>query len=217
MNIFDLIVLLLIGVGGITGFQKGLLTGLARLAGKIAAIALALIFNQQFLDTVEPVFNVRNIIEPKVEGFLIRIAETKAVSGPLGEADALIQPVLVEATAVLTDYTLKICSILVLFFLVSLVINIIITLVITPLAKSLGLLNRGGGLFFGILSTYVVLCLLAGLVSPFMITSGSGMAETSYVYPWLIGGYEIMLSFLAVFYTDFLTNPLEAFPLINGV
>lgn len=217
VNVFDLVVLVLIGVGGITGFQKGLITGIARLAAKIAAIAAALLFHRQFLDTVEPVFNVRDIIEPRIEGFLINIAETKAVSGPLGEAGVLIQPVLAEATSVVTDYTLKICSILVLFLLVSLALNIIISLVITPLAKSLGLLNRGGGLFFGALSTYVVLCLIIGLVSPFLASSGSGVLNSSLVYPWLIGGYEVFLSILALFAHDILTSPLESFPLIDGI
>lgn len=217
MSSFDLVVLVLLGLGAITGFQKGLITGVARLAGKIVAIVAALLFHQQFLIFIEPVFNLREIIEPRVEGFLAKFVESKAVPGVAGQ-DAFLQPMLTEATVALTDYAMKICGLLLLFIVLSVIINIIITLVITPLARSLGLINRGGGLAFGALSSFIVLCLVVGMASPFINTADTGIINTSdsILYPWLLEGYELLLSLIAVFDSDFLTNPFETLPLLKG-
>jgi uncharacterized membrane protein required for colicin V production len=49
LNTFDLIILGLLFFGGIAGFQKGLITGLSRFVGKIAAIVIAVVFIASFL------------------------------------------------------------------------------------------------------------------------------------------------------------------------
>ena len=216
MSSFDIVVLFLLGLGAITGFQKGLITGLARLAGKIAAIVVALLFHQQFLSFIEPVFNLRGIIEPRVVGLLTRIVASQTNSE--GSTETFVQPMLTEATIVITDYALKIIGLLLLFIVLSVAINIFITLVVTPLAKSLGIVNRGGGLAFGALSTIVVLCLVVGIASPFLSTANSGIINTSqsFLYPWLLEGYQLLLSFIGVFDSELLTNPFEALPIFNG-
>ena len=218
MSSFDLIVLALLGLGAVTGFQKGLITGVARLAGKIAAIVAALIFHQQFLSFIEPVLNLRKMVEPRVEGLLAKLVESKAISGSIGDGDGFLQPMLTEATIMVTDYALKIIGLLLLFIILSIIINILIALVITPLARSLGFVNRGGGLAFGILSSFVVLCLVVGMASPFLNTADIGIINTSssIIYPWLLEGYQVLLSLLAVFDSDFLMNPFEALPLFKG-
>ena len=217
MSGFDLVVLVLLGFGAVTGFQKGLITGAARLAGKIAAIVIALLFHQQFISLIEPVFDLEAMIEPKVEGFLAKIAESTAISGSSGEG-SLLQPMLTEATIAVTDYVLTICGLLLLFIAVSVIINIIITIVITPLARSLSLVNRGGGLAFGLLSTFIVLSLVIGLTSPFINTTDTGIISTgeSFIYPILLTGYDSILAVISVFDSEILTNPFEAFPLLKG-
>ncbi|KUO61903.1 MAG: hypothetical protein APF84_04500 [Gracilibacter sp. BRH_c7a] len=218
MSVFDVVVLILLGLGAITGFQKGLITGIARLAGKIAAIVVAVLFHQQFLSFIEPVFNLRTLIEPRIAGLLAKVVEGKAIPGATGQEEAFVQPMLTEATMVITDYALKIIGLLLLFIVLSVIINIFITVVITPLAKSLGLVNRGGGLAFGALSTIIVLCLIVGMASPFLSTGNPGIINTnsSLLYPWLLEGYQLLLSFIAVFDSEFLTNPFEALPILKG-
>lgn len=216
MSGFDIAVLFLLGLGAITGFQKGLITGIARLAGKIAAIVVALLFHQQFLTFIEPVFNLRGIIEPRVVGLLTKIMASKDNSE--GSTEAFFQPMLTEATIAITDYALKICGLLLLFIVLSVIINIFITLIVTPLAKSLGIVNRGGGLVFGALSTLIVLCIIVGMASPFLSTGSSGIINTSqsFLYPWLLEGYQLLLSFIGVFDSELLTNPFEALPIFKG-
>jgi uncharacterized membrane protein required for colicin V production len=215
MNTFDFIVLGLLALGGITGFQKGLLTGLSRFLGKIAAMGIAVFFHPEFLQRVEPIFKLREKLEPKIGSFLIKVAEGKNLGkGKFTDSEALIQPVIGEATIVLTDYVLKIGALLVLFILTALLLNLLIAVVITPLAKTLSFVNRGGGLAFGILSTMLVLCLLIGLMAPFLTTANPGIFKISgsRLYPWLIQGYEILRSIIFAVAGDFLINPLEAFP-----
>lgn len=216
MSSIDIVIIFLLGLGAITGFQKGLITGIARLVGKIAAIVIALLFHQQFLSFIEPIFNLRGIIEPRVVGLLTKIVTSQVNSE--GSTETFIQPVLTEATIVITDYALKILGLLLLFIILSVIINIFITLVVTPLAKSLGLVNRGGGLAFGALSTIVVLCLIVGITSPFLNTANAGIINTSesFIYPWLLEGYQLLLYFIAVFDSELLMNPFDSLPIFNG-
>ncbi len=218
MNTFDFIILGLLAFGGIAGFRKGLITGLSRFLGKIAAIGIAVFFHPEFLQKVEPVLKLREKIEPKIGSFLTKVAEGKTPGkGQFADPDALVQPMIGEATIVLTDYVLKIGALLVLFFLIAFLINLLIAVVITPLAKTLSFVNRGGGLVFGILSTTLVLCLIIGLMAPFLTTANPGIfkASSSLLYPWLIQGYEILVCMIFAVAGDFLFNPLEAFPLFQ--
>ncbi len=216
MSGFDIVVLFLLGLGAITGFQKGLITGIARLVGKIAAIVVALLFHQQFLSLIEPVFNLRGIIEPRVVALLTKIMASKDNSE--GSTEAFIQPMLTEATITITDYTLKIIGLLLLFIILSVIINIFITFIVTPLAKSLGIVNKGGGLAFGALSTIIVLCIVVGMTAPFLNTANSGIINTnqSFLFPWLLEGYQQLLSFMGAFDSELLTNPFEGLPIHNG-
>ncbi len=218
MNIFDIIILVLLLFGGIAGFQRGLITGLARFAGKIASIAIAVLFHQDFLNWLEPRFGIRENIQPHISSFLSKIIKSQTpVSASKVNTDAMIQPVVGEATIILTDYALKVISLLVLFFLVGFMLNLIITLVITPLAKSLGFVNRGGGLAFGLLSAGIVLCLVVGLIEPFLSSLSTGLSRVndSLFYPWLMQGYDIILGVVSTFVGDIITNPLEGFSIIK--
>lgn len=214
MNTLDFIVLILLALGGFTGFRKGLITGLSRFAGKIAAIAIAVLFYKQFLDTLDQSIGLREKIEPQVAAFLIKIMENTSVSGP-GSTEVLAQSVLGQATMVVTDYILMIGALLLLFFVVSVIINLLIAVIITPLAKNFSIINRGGGLAFGFLSMLVAICLFAGLSAPLLTTAASGAAGVgqSFMYPWLLQGYEIIQGAISVFAGDILTNPLEGFPI----
>ncbi|NLI92895.1 MAG: CvpA family protein [Peptococcaceae bacterium] len=221
MNTFDIVVLILILAGGIAGFQKGLIMGLSRLVGKIAAIVVAVVFHQQFLKTIEPVLGLKKIIEPKISGFLAKIVESKlAASGvPGGTTKALAQPAINQATVALTDYVLKIGSLLLLFILVSLIINFVISLIISPVAKSLSFADRGGGMIFGILSTLIGVCLFVGLVAPLLTKGNVGLFKisNSILYPWLMEGYDFILFGIKAYAGDVLKNPLEGIPLFKGM
>lgn len=218
MSTFDMIALALLAIGGITGFQKGLITGIARLIGKIASIGIALIFHQPLLNIVEPTLSLEDKLRPIIGGFLIKIADNSILGGiQNGNSQALTQAAIDQTTLVLTEYVLKIGSILVLFIIAAIVFNLIITLIITPLAKNLSFVNRGGGFAFGILSTSVVLVLVVGFFVPFFTVTNPGFISNSVLYPWFIQGYHWLLSLISVFAGDFLSNPLESFPLFKGV
>lgn len=215
MSTFDIVILILLVFGGIAGFQKGLITGLSRFIGKIAAIGIAVFFHMQFLNSVEPVLGLRIKIKPIIESFLEKIVESKsAAGGQFGDTGSFVGPVIGEATAVLTNYVLKIGAVITLFLLAVFIINIIIAVIITPLAKTLSFVNRGGGFAFGILSMLVGLCLCIGLMGPFLMTANTEMfrVSDSVLYPWLIEGYEVLLGIISAFAGDIFTNPLESLP-----
>jgi len=220
LNTFDVVVLILILAGGFAGFQKGLITGLSRLIGKIAAIGIAAVFHQQFLKTVEPLLGLKKMIEPKIAGILTKIVESKlAATGVQGaNSKALAQPVITQATASLTNYILEIGSLFILFILVTLILNVVISFVMAPLAKTLSFADRGGGFVFGALSMMVGVCLFAGLFTPVLTTGNIGLLKTSnsLFYPWLIQGYDFLHLGINAFAGDILKNPLEGFPIFKG-
>ncbi|MFA6808914.1 MAG: CvpA family protein, partial [Eubacteriales bacterium] len=159
MATFDIIIIILLIAGAITGYRKGVLTGIARLVGKIVAFAAAWIFHVQFLEYLESVIALRSKIEPQLYSLLTKVIEKQVVS--IGNADSIdaTQQVIGKATGLLANYALKVIAFISLFIIVSLLVNIFIRLVISPLAKSLGIVNSGGGLVFGLFSTFLVLSL----------------------------------------------------------
>lgn len=213
MNTFDIGVLIVLALGCFAGFQKGLLTGVAGFAGKILAIGVAVGLHKQVLTAVEPLLGLRGKVEPEIAKFLNNIVESKVVSGGQfgNSVKDNVQPVIGDATVALTDYLLKIIAIMALFFVAMLLINLLISLLITPLAKKLSFADKGGGLLFGFFSVLVVISLVVGLLSPFLATGNlAGIrVDDSLLYPWLIRSYNFLYNVIITFAGDILTNPLE--------
>lgn len=218
MATFDVIVLILVLLGGVAGLQKGLITGLARLGGKIAAIVIAVVFHQKFIDTIEPFLGLKKLIEPQISAFLAKIIEDKLPAGiPSGGAEAFVQPALSQATLALTGYILNIGSLIVLFILVSLLVNLLTSVIFSPLAKGLSFADRGGGFVFGVVGTLLGLCLIVGLIAPFLASGYIGFLKVNHsvFYPWLIQGYDIISAGMKAYAGDILKNPLEGFPMLK--
>lgn len=215
MNALDAAALIILAIGGLAGYQKGLITGFSHFVGKIASLVIALLYHQQFLQTLEPFLHLRDKIQPKISAFLLRVAlERIGGGGSLsGSAEKLVQPAISQTAVSLTDYILMIGSVILLFLLTSLAINIFISIIVNPIAGSMGIINRGGGLLFGVLSSFVAVCLIVGLTSPLLtiVNSKALKPETSELYPVFISGYVIIKDLSSVIAEDLLTNPLKEF------
>ncbi len=130
MNTFDFIILILLAAAGIIGFQKGLITGLTRFVGKIIAIGIAFVFHSQFINLLENIFPISKLIESSLSGIMAKILESKMAASQSGGSDAMLEPFAGSVTAVITDYILIILSISVLFFIASILINLLIGVLI---------------------------------------------------------------------------------------
>ncbi|NLM22072.1 MAG: CvpA family protein [Peptococcaceae bacterium] len=214
MNTFDIIMLTLLVLGGIIGFRKGLITGFTRFVGKILAIGFAFAFHNQFAIILEDLFGLRKIIESTLGGILMGVIDDRIASDLYGNSDNLFQPAVGLLTAI-SKYIILTFSIVVLFLIASCFINLIINLIISPAARKLGLINRGGGFAFGVLSAFIVLCLFIGLFTPFLTLSGNKLLSTgnSLLYPLMLQGYDLELSVFSSFSEDILTNYLYSLPL----
>jgi len=218
MNTFDIIILVLLILGGIVGFKKGLITGIFKFIGKIAAIVVAFVFYRPFLTLLESTIGLRALVEPRIEKFVLKILEGKAATGQYGTSQSLLQPVVNQATTVMTDYFLNIAAILILFILATIIINLLIAVIIKPLAKNLSIVNRGGGLAFGVLGTAVVLCLLVGFLNPFLSAAapGSLRINESILFPWMTQGYDLVITVFSGFSSDNFINPLDSLSVFKG-
>jgi uncharacterized membrane protein required for colicin V production len=211
MSLFDIFVVTIVVISGIAGVRKGLITGLAKFIGKIVAVFVAFLFFARFLEFLEKHIALREIIEPKVGNLVIKIFEGKVNGGGYGNSSFLMSAAIEQATNSFTNYILNIIAILVLFVAVSLFINLVISFLISPLAKNLTIINRGGGFVLGLLSSFVVLCLVVGLISPFLTASEKlSSVQTSVLYPYLMEGYNTALPVISGFSSEILLNPLES-------
>ncbi|ADY57617.1 hypothetical protein Sgly_3355 [Syntrophobotulus glycolicus DSM 8271] len=216
MNGLDIAALIILMIGGLTGYRKGLITGASHFVGKITALVIAMLFHGQFLQVIEPYLHLRDKIQPKISAFLLKAALARlneGAPGAAGSSEGLLQPAVAQTAISLTDYILLIGSVLLLFLLTSLLINILIGIVINPIANSLGIINRGGGLLFGVLGSFIVVCLFVGLASPLLALFDTAALnpEGSVLYPVFQAGYEIIKVFISAAAGDFLTNPLKGF------
>ena len=213
MNTFDIIILTLLVLGGIIGFRKGLITGISRFVGKILAIGFAFAFHDEFTIILEELFGLSKIIEATLNGILVKVIDGNMTSDLYGDSDNLLQPAVGLLTSI-SEYILLIFSIAVLFIIASFLINLVISLIISPVARKLGLINRGGGFAFGVLSSFIVLCLFIGLFTPFLNLPGNKVLSigNSLLYPLMLQGYDLELSVFSSFSDDILTNSLYSLP-----
>lgn len=214
VNTFDFIILAILAIGAIAGFQKGLITGISRFIGKLAAVAIAILFHDVFFNTADSIFGLKAKIVPAINGFITNIAHSGIEQSPYGNNEDLLESVLSDATFVLTEYFFKISSMIILFLLAGFIINLLISIIVKPLAQSLGVVNRGGGLIFGFLSALVGVCLVVGLATPFLTASAWGVSNLSHsiTYPFVNQGYDLILGFVSSFAEGSIDNPLENFP-----
>jgi len=214
LNTFDFVILAVLAIGAFAGFRKGLITGIARFLGKIAAVVVAVLFHDEFLSIIDSALNVKVKVTPAINGFLSGVIAAKIDQNMPGSGDDLLEPVLSNATTLLTDYLLKISSLIILFLAAGFIINLFISLFIKPLAKSLSLVNRGGGLIFGFLSSLIVVCLVVGLITPFLTATPWGVSNLAYsaTYPFVSQGYDLIRALVSSFADGTLTNPLENLP-----
>lgn len=215
MNTFDFLILAVLAIGAFAGFRKGFITGIARFLGKIAAVVIAVLFHDEFLSIADGAFSLKAKITPTINDFLSGVLAGKIDQSEPAFSEALLEPFLSNTTVLVTNYFLKISSLIILFLIAGFGINLFISLFIKPLAKSLSLVNRGGGLIFGFFSSMVGVCLIVGLITPFLTATTWGVNNLSYsvTYPFVSRGYDLILSLVSSFADGTLANPFENLPI----
>jgi uncharacterized membrane protein required for colicin V production len=250
---FDIIVLLLLVAGGVVGLLKGLITGIARLVGNIAAILVAYLFHKPFLALVEKAVPLHDLVGERVQSF-ISDATSRTFGGQSAAAalpDDLPQEVqdainsgawetlppevwaalpeevrnalpaqasgvsgnvsdsLSGMGAQLTDYIVNGIGIFLLVVICGIVLNIVFSLLVRPLADTFGLINKGGGFLLGVIAVLILLVTIAGLSAPLIDTVESlATVKNSLSYPILLEGYSWLGKIISLISPNMPENPL---------
>jgi uncharacterized membrane protein required for colicin V production len=95
----------------------------------------------------------------------------------------------------MTDFILNTIALVLLFILGTVAVNILVALIVRPLAEALSVADRGGGLVLGLCGSFLLLAIVVGAAAPVIDANESWAAvRESMSYPILRAGYNFILS-----------------------
>jgi uncharacterized membrane protein required for colicin V production len=113
----------------------------------------------------------------------------------------------------LTDFIMNTMALVLLFIICTLVVNILVALVIQPLAEALSPADRGGGLILGFCGSFLLLSLVVGAAAPIIDANESwSVVQESMSYPILRAGYNFILSVVHLYQSE---TPSSLLPNLN--
>lgn len=201
MNFFDILVLVIVLLGAIQGYRKGLISGLISLGGSLLGLVLAAKNYQTLFEWLDQNTPFRGWLEAVIYKQMLPLVEAKAelVQGQtlenflsmfpkefksiLGDAyladlqkqtDSILQSIAQNFSQTLTESALKIISFALIYFGVIIVIEIISAVLLAPLGLLSGTINGGGGFIVGGFVSFLGLAIFVGLFSPFLTIANPG-------------------------------------------
>ncbi len=204
MNPFDILILVVILMGAIQGYRKGLISGIISLGGNILGLVLAAKNYQGVRLWLETKTNLAIWIEKIISGRVFSLVEKKAGEAQEKTMESIFSilpkefeafmenfqlpdmeiysPEALETIArnlsqSLTSSIMSIASFLLIFIAVIIIAEIISSIILSPLGFLTKTLNSGGGLLVGGLVSFLGLAIFFGLLSPLIsfITSNGGL------------------------------------------
>ena len=188
MNWLDWVIIILVVYSTFQGLRYGLFLSLARLAGVLAGLFAAYAYYQPFSLYLVEHWRVNEKIFPVVREIFKSWIPVQSLIPPLPGKAALFSPLdLLGKTAlpggeallrVISNTIVEAAGFMIIFFTVSMVINIAGLLLTRAAGFSLlGPVNHLGGLVFGLLRGIAYVFLLLLILSPFQRTgAGTGTA-----------------------------------------
>lgn len=202
MNIVDVLIIGLILLGGLQGYHKGLITGIANLFGSIAGLVIAAYEYVNLLVWAEQRFGLQAWLEPIVYKIIKPVieAQVKGVDGKISDAITKMFPTEISSVigtnganglssitqnalqqignkiaGGITENILRLLAFAVIFFAVVFLVQVMVKILLAPMGLFGGTVNKGGGFLLGVVSYFLGLTVLAGVASPFVQMGTAGM------------------------------------------
>lgn len=225
MNVIDIVILVVIVLSALQGYRKGLIIGLGQFVGIIIGFLVASLEYANVLKWLEQTFPLQSWLEPviyklvlpslqsqtetltqqSIERFLEIIpAELRNsfVSGNMieGSAATMTQGYIEQAarniSGFLTEKILALLAFVLVFFVIMIIAQIIITILFAPFGIFKGAVNRGGGLLFGGLCAFLSLAVISGIFLPIIKldaqNSGLMLMQQSIFLPYLFQTFQML-------------------------
>lgn len=205
MNLIDVLIVGIILLGALQGYRKGLITGIASLAGSILGFAVASASSSSVYNWLISATPLSDWIEPLVYRAVLPFVQSEAAAVEQNVADkflaqipaqwgelfnhylqnngAIVQQQTLEQIGhtfarTITGNIIHIIAFAGVFLLVLVIVQIALSLILGPLGLFGGVLNSGGGLICGALGSFVVLSVLVGLIAPLLDLAEKATGQT---------------------------------------
>jgi len=235
MNLIDILILGLILLGALRGYQKGLLSSIVNFLSYFVAFFVASWKYMFALQWVEQYFPLQQWLEPAIYRVILPSVQSKASSlqhqalgnilgalppewGSLFESFSgaqmpqAVEQVTHRLAGMITERILSLIAFGCVFFLVVFTIQLCFSILLRSFGIWGGFLDRGAGLLFGGLGALIGLSILAGLFSPLLPLGVGGsfnaLIQSSWVYPYLVEIFHGLDQLLAAQLSQRLLEPL---------
>ncbi|TGE34009.1 CvpA family protein [Desulfosporosinus sp. Sb-LF] len=214
MNLIDILILGIILLGALRGYQRGFLTSVVNFLSSIAGFLVATWEYAAVLRWVQQYLPLQRWLEPVIYRAILPSVESKASTlqqqalgnilgalppewrGIFAQANIPgvqmtqgIEQVTHRLAGMLTERILNLIAFGFVFYLVVLLIQVLAAIFLHPFGSWGGSFNRGGGLVLGGLSALIGLSILAGLSFPLLQLGVGGsfktLVQNSYFFPYL--------------------------------
>ena len=236
MNLIDILILGLILLGALRGYQKGLISSIVNLLSSIVGFLMASWKYMFVLHWAEQYFPLQQWLEPVIYRAILPAVQSKAsslqnqsVSNILGalppewrsllenlsgvQMPQAIEQVTHRLAGLFTESILGLIAFGCVFYIVVFIIQLLFSVLLRPFGSWGGSLNRGGGLLFGGLSALIGLSVMAGLLSPlFKLGIGgnfNALIQSSSFYPHLVEIFRLLDQVFAAQLSQKLLEPLS--------
>ncbi|MFZ3103024.1 MAG: CvpA family protein [Desulfitobacteriaceae bacterium] len=247
MNIVDILIMGLILLGALQGYRKGLITGLAQFAGSIIGFLVASLEYIKVLKWLEQFFPFQRWLEPVIYRLIGSSLQTQAGSIPQQSIENLLKMLPPELRSYLagnnilgvqsatlmtkgyveqaihgiagfiTEKVLALLAFALVFLVIVVLIQALITILLAPLGIFGGAANRGGGLLFGGLFAFSILVVISGVFSPMLMLDtqipGLLFIQHSFFQPYLLQTFQFLSQSLSLQISKELQTP---FNLLKG-
>jgi len=236
MNLLDILIIGMILLGALFGYQKGLISSIVNFLGSIVAFVVASWKYMAALSWAEQYFPLQQWLEPVIYRAILPAIQAKASSlqnqasgnilGALPpewrsifenlsgvQMPQTIEQVTHRLAGLFTERFLSLIAFGCVFCLVMIIMQLLFAILLRPFGRWGGSLNRGGGLLFGGLSALVGMAVIAGLFSPLLQLGLGGslnaLIQSSSFYPYLVEIFRVLGQVFATQLSQKLLEPLS--------
>lgn len=247
MNIVDILIMGLILLGALQGYRKGLIMGLAQFAGSIIGFLVASLEYAKVLKWLEQFFPFQSWLEPVIYRLIVPAFQTQAgtitqlsiekilkmlppelrnslevnnilgVQSATSMTKAYAEQVTHGIAGFITDKVLTLLAFALVYFVIVVIIQVLITILLAPLGIFGGAANRGGGLLFGGLFAFSILVVASGVFSPMLKLDTQSpsllLIQHSFFLPYLLQTFQFLSQALSLQISKELQTP---FNLLKG-
>ena len=238
MNLIDVLILGLILLGALHGYQRGLITSIVNFLSNIVGFVIASWEYMLALHWAEQYFPLKQWLEPLIYRGLLPTVQSKAstlqqqtvgnilgalppewrnifasLNVPVVQMPQAIEQVTHSLAGLLAERILSLIAFGCVFLVVVLLIQLLAVILLRPFGSWGGAFNRGGGLLFGGLGALIVMSVMAGLFAPLLNLglggSVNGLIQNSTLYPYLVGIFHALDQAFSAQISQKLIEPLS--------